>query len=191
MPAHFVGNAKFEHLPSGAAMRLIEPFAFVDPKGEEWPVPAGAVTDGASIPGWLKGFIGGSFDGPYRIAAVIHDWYCDVRTRGAAETHRAFFDAMLCAEVELNRARLMYFAVRERGPRWNLQAILNTRLATGAPPPKGPLIFSAPAEGAGAMKAMRSAPPAEFDRAGFDAMRARIEAGQMSVEEIEAATPFD
>lgn len=59
--------------PDGLQMQIVEPFAFTDAAGRVWPVPAGFVTDGASIPRALWSIVGSPFTGAYRVAGVLHD----------------------------------------------------------------------------------------------------------------------
>jgi hypothetical protein len=99
-------------------MRLIEPFEFIGPNGRRWPVPAGTVVDGASIPQAFWSIIGGPFEGAYRPASVIHDYYCEIRTRPYRDVHRAFYDGMLTSGVKDAKAWLMYQAVERFGPSW-------------------------------------------------------------------------
>ena len=89
-----------------------------DPRRRQWPVPAGCMIDGASIPQPFWTFVGGPYEGKYRDASAIHDWYCDVRTRTWPETHKVFYDGMVTRKVAPSRAKLMYLAVRAGGPRW-------------------------------------------------------------------------
>lgn len=102
----------------GRNMTLLEPFAFVDNQNIRWEAPSGTVTDGASIPQFLWTVVGGPFEGKFRWAAIIHDRYCEIRTRPAEDTHKAFYDAMLTAGVDSRRAWLMYRAVASFGPSW-------------------------------------------------------------------------
>jgi hypothetical protein len=80
-------------------MKLTEPFEFVDPRGRRWSVPSGIIVDGASIPQVFWSIIGGPFEGPYRQASVIHDRFCDTRTRSYADVHHMFYEAMLTDKV--------------------------------------------------------------------------------------------
>jgi hypothetical protein len=129
----FVGRLLTEWLTGSDGMRLIEPFAYVDASGQPWIVPDGAEVNGASIPKPFWGFIGHPYMEPYRRAAVIHDFYCDVRLRPWQSVHRMFHEAMLAAGVEERLARLMFLGVFTGGPRWNFQVSRNTaRLAPGA-----------------------------------------------------------
>lgn len=109
-----------EWLEDGRHMRLKRPFAYEEESGREWPVPAETVVDGASIPQVFWSLIGGPFEGQYRDASIVHDYYCDVRTRPWKDTHRTFFDAMICSGVNTIRAKTMYYAVYRFGPRWTL-----------------------------------------------------------------------
>lgn len=115
----FEGRVVAEWLDDGRSMRLREPFAFVEPNQTAWRVPSGAVVDGASIPAVFWSVIGAPFSDHYRNASVIHDHYCDVRTRTSDDVHRVFYEAMLASGVKEATAWLMYQAVLRFGPRWS------------------------------------------------------------------------
>lgn len=114
----FKGRVVAEWLSDGRLMRLQEPFEYVDPSNRRWPVPADTTVDGASIPQVFWSLIGGPFEGLYRSASVIHDYYCVRRTRPFPQVHRVFYDGMLTSGVADPRAWLMYQAVANFGPRW-------------------------------------------------------------------------
>jgi len=109
-----------ELLDDGRMMRLLSPLGYVSESGERWPVMSGVVVDGASIPRAFWSLIGGPFEGRYRNASIIHDRYCDLRSRPWQPTHRMFHDAMRCSGVGKAKAKLMYYAVYRFGPRWSL-----------------------------------------------------------------------
>lgn len=109
-------------LDDGRTMRLIEGVTYTDSVGHDWPVPKGAVVDGASIPRFFWRVIGGPLEGPYRKASVIHDFYCEVQSRPWRATHRMFYDAMLTEGCGWLRATVMYWAVRLFGPKWHTAA---------------------------------------------------------------------
>jgi hypothetical protein len=69
----FSGPVRTEWLPDGVHMRVLEEVVYADPSGHWWTVPAGFVTDGASIPQEFWSLIGSPFTGLYRVAAVFHD----------------------------------------------------------------------------------------------------------------------
>jgi hypothetical protein len=117
----FSGGLHFEWLKDGRNMRLLTPFGYTDPSGREWDVPPGAITDGASIPRVLWAFAG-PFEGQYRDAAVVHDFFCVVRTRTWRDTHQMFYSAMRAAGVDAVTAKTMYGAVYYFGPRWGIGA---------------------------------------------------------------------
>lgn len=123
--AHAQTSGRYEGAPpkvamgdDGRSMTLLEPFAFIDTDNRRWEAPSGTVTDGASIPQFLWTVVGGPFEGKFRWAAIIHDRYCEIRTRPTEDTHKAFYDAMLVAGVDIRRAWLMYRAVTSFGPSW-------------------------------------------------------------------------
>lgn len=126
----FTGQLKVIFLeaktPSDRNIQLIEGFGYKDRNGVEWSVPEGFVSDGASIPWELWPFIGGPFDGPYRDAAVLHDYYCEQRTRTWEQVHAMFLEAALRRGVLESTAQTMYAGILYGGPRWD--------------PPKTPLV---------------------------------------------------
>lgn len=93
-------------------------FRFQDPNGFLWTVPGLTVVDGASIPEPLWSVIGAPFTDNYLNASVIHDYYCEAKSRTAHDTHRAFYYGMKAANVPEWRAKLMYWAVATFGPDW-------------------------------------------------------------------------
>lgn len=117
------------------AKRLFEltnKFAFIDSRDVRWEVPAKARVDGASIPQVFWSVIGGPFDGEYVAASVIHDWYCDKRSRSWQDTHRVFYDAMLVSNVPPTKAKIMFWAVWWKGPRWEERVSYNVNLDNDA-----------------------------------------------------------
>jgi hypothetical protein len=102
----------------GRQVTLLSPFSFTQTDGLEWPVPAGVNLDGASIPPYFWSIIGGPFEGPYRNASIIHDHYCNERTRAWRDTHLMFYEAMRCSGTPSIKARIMFYAVYRFGPRW-------------------------------------------------------------------------
>lgn len=114
----FKGRVVAEWLPDGRTMKLSEPFEYIDPSGKRWPVPARTIVDGASIPNVFWSIIGGPFEGLYRAPSVVHDFYCQTRTRKCPDVHQTFYDAMLTAGVGRRQAWFMYKAVEKFGPQW-------------------------------------------------------------------------
>ena len=130
----YVGNLNTRWQDDGKHMILLADYSYVDSSELEWPVPVNAMVDGASIPRFLWTAIGGPFEGKYRAASVIHDWYCDVRTRTWMAVDRMFFEAMLTSGVDTTLAKAMFYAVWVGGPRWDLQAMHNTTVGAQLPP---------------------------------------------------------
>lgn len=122
---NFIGKVVAEWLDDGRKMKLVEPFAYIDPVGSRWDAPKGWIVDGASIPRVAWSVIGGPFEGQYRNASVIHDVACDQKQRPWRDVHRAFYTAMLAAQVDTIKAKIMYGAVYQFGPRWERQVKLS------------------------------------------------------------------
>jgi len=134
----YLGRLVLELLPDGRLMQLLEPFGFLDENQVRWPVPARAQVDGASIPRPLWSLMGGPFEGKYRDASVIHDYYCDTRRRPWRKVHRVFYNAMRVSGTNETLAKLMYAGVLFGGPRWSDTVEHNVNL----PPPDLNMLFS-------------------------------------------------
>lgn len=113
----FEGEVVAKFLPDGRNMELKAPFSYIDPAGQRWDVPAGVITDGASVPQFFWVAFP-PFTGSYRAAAVIHDYFCQTKARSWSETHKAFYSASRAAGVSEAAAKAMYGAVYHFGPRW-------------------------------------------------------------------------
>jgi hypothetical protein len=120
VPVQFHGRLVGEFLDDGRRIKLLMPYSYTDPAGETWTVPAETIVDGASIPQPFWSVIGGPLEGRYRNASVVHDFYCDEKTRPWQAVHRVFFDAMLESGVDELQAKVMYYAVYMFGPRWEM-----------------------------------------------------------------------
>jgi len=85
--------------------------------GECYTIPAGFVTDFASVPRCLWLILPPM--GKYGKAALLHDWFYNVKTTTRREADRIFFQAMLLMGVAKWKAWVMYVAVRLFGwTRW-------------------------------------------------------------------------
>lgn len=125
---HYIGKLVLSPDSDGRIMTLLESFGYADAQNQQWIVPRGAKTDGASIPRLLWPIIGGPFEGKFRTAAVIHDYYCDVRIRPWRSVHRMFYEAMRTSGVEELQAKTIYAGVVYAGPRWSETTIINENL---------------------------------------------------------------
>lgn len=115
---HFEGDVVASWDNDGRKMTLREDFGYVDPDGRRWTAPAGSVVDGASIPAAFWTFIGGPFEGQYRKASVVHDVGCQEMSSSWEDVHRMFYDACVCGGVDVQTAKVLYYAVYHFGPRW-------------------------------------------------------------------------
>jgi len=100
-------------------VRVIDDFTFTEAaSGTVWAAPRGSLVDGASIPRVLWSLVGSPFTGDYVYGSIVHDVACDTRTRPWRDTHYMFYLACLAGGTRRGRAKLMYLAVRNFGPRW-------------------------------------------------------------------------
>lgn len=110
---------RFEWLPDGRTMLLLNTLTYVDPKGVEWIAPEGSLVDGASIPRALWTLSGSPFVGKYRVASIVHDVYCRTRSRPHEHVHNMFHNLMLDTGVDKKQADRMWWAVTTFGPKWD------------------------------------------------------------------------
>ncbi len=115
----FIGSPVTKWEDDGRSMTLTHSFEYIDSNNRSWRVPDGVRVDGASIPSIFWSLIGGPFEGKYRNASIIHDYFCDIRKRRWQEVHKVFYDGMLTSGVESAKAYIMYEAVEKFGPRWD------------------------------------------------------------------------
>lgn len=99
-------------------VQLLKSFSYRDSNGVEWEVPKGFLSDGASIPVELWIVVGGPYSGPYRDAAVIHDYFCYTKKRKWEDAHNVFLEAALNRGTPEWKAQYMYAGILFKGPRW-------------------------------------------------------------------------
>lgn len=186
MAARFEGDFLVTLLQDGRNIRLESDLLFVDPNDVHWAAPKGAVVDGASIPKGFWSIVGGPLEGKYRNASIIHDWFCDKRTRTWQATHRVFYDGMIASGVGIAQAKLMYYAVLWGGPRWEERVSANTNLSAGGAfgmaPAGGPprmIKKTVPIASPGGGKSMAE------QAAAAEKLRALIDAQDLSLDDIE------
>lgn len=90
----------------GAYKEVVEAYTY---KGIT--VPAGFLTDGASIPDWLQ-HIFDPFDPDYATAAVIHDYLYYRRLVSKKKADKIFLEIMLKMETPRWKAYIFYYTVR-------------------------------------------------------------------------------
>jgi hypothetical protein len=116
--SEYVNVGKYD--PGHTEFRLVEDYAYVAADGRKWVVPKGTVVNGASIPKAFWSVVGGPWSGEYRNATVLHDYMCETRNESSDFTHRLFYEALRANGVSLALAKIMYYAVREGGPKWDI-----------------------------------------------------------------------
>lgn len=115
----FATDPDFRRGPRGN-LRLVTPLdAIID--GRRYTVPAGFLTDGASIPPLMWPVVGHPYSPSSLRAAILHDWMCrnpSAHTLPSPRVHRVFYDALRADRCAWLRARAMWLAVRLFGPRF-------------------------------------------------------------------------
>ena len=115
---NFLGPVHTAWMPNGRDMLVEYNLIYIDSTGKKWVAPGGSIVNGASIPRLLWRAIGSPFVGKYRRASVIHDVYCDIKTRPWKDVHRCFLEMMETDGVSRIKRRVMFMAVWAFGPRW-------------------------------------------------------------------------
>lgn len=114
----FFGNPTFFLSDDGYSFVVAENFGYKDSKGVIWEVPKGFISDGASIPRAFWSVIGSPFSGKYRVAAVLHDYYVNDKTRPYEDVNSMFYESMIQSGVSKTNASILYSAVKISGPKW-------------------------------------------------------------------------
>ncbi|HEX5378553.1 MAG TPA: DUF1353 domain-containing protein [Phenylobacterium sp.] len=188
MAGRYEGDLVVTLLDDGRRVKLMNDFAYIDGANLRWDTPKDAIVDGASIPKVLWGLTGGPFEGKYRNASVIHDWYCDQRSRKWQAVHRVFYEAMLTSGVPEIQARYMYAAVRWAGPKWSATVVHNAEVAT-KPHPMGFGAGAGTTKGKAARtgKAKRriTTTHTPLNKTQFEALTKRVKSEDLSLDDID------
>lgn len=120
--ASYVPIAKSTIQPLGFGRYVLtSPFiAEIDELSIAIHIPAGYVTDLASIPSWAWWFIGHPATGEYQDASILHDWICELAKSRKEYSIRLigdaiFFHLLKRSGVPYWKRCLMYLAVRGKG----------------------------------------------------------------------------
>ena len=116
----YEGEVEVKWLSDGH-MKLLKSFSYTDPNSLKWTAHAGLEIDGASIPPIFWSIIGAPYTGEYRAASVIHDAACLEKKYPSPMVHETFYYAMKASQVPEPQAKLMYAAVSNFGPRWEIK----------------------------------------------------------------------
>jgi hypothetical protein len=127
----FSGTPKVEILGDGRLLRLLEDFAYIDPRKKTWVAQKEMTVDGASIPMVFWSITGGPLEGQFRNASIIHDEACVRKTESWQDVHRMFYEACRCGGVPELKAKVMYAAVYHFGPRWERRTVQEVRTVIG------------------------------------------------------------
>ncbi|MHC4623360.1 MAG: DUF1353 domain-containing protein [Planctomycetota bacterium] len=112
----FTENLVVSPLPNGKTWVLRKPFSYdvgVEGSGETIKVPAGFITDFASVPRLFWAFF--PTWGKYGNAAVIHDYVYWEQSYSRERADEIFLEGMLVLGVGQRKAGLLYNAVKHFG----------------------------------------------------------------------------
>lgn len=115
----FVTDPDFRRGPRGNLRLVTSLDAIAD--GRRLHVPAGFLTDGASIPPLMWPVVGHPYSPSSLRAAILHDWLCrnpDAHAMPSPAVHRLFYASLRADGVAWLRAWAMWLAVRVFGPRF-------------------------------------------------------------------------
>ncbi len=112
MTPFFISTLKVEETPSGL-WKVVEDFSYHNKKDDIIVVPAGFLTDFASVPRIFWTLI--PRYGKYTSASVLHDYLYSIKERSREESDRIFLDAMKVLKVSWWKRRVMWSAVRMFG----------------------------------------------------------------------------
>jgi hypothetical protein len=124
MKSAFLTNPAMRRIvpaPKDRPWELVEDLRYQSAEmgGEILIVPAGYRTDFASCPWMFRRIF--PQDGPWSLAAVLHDFLCDMRLPGIDSKRAAvlFREAMEVLGVPQMKRTAMYLAVLWFGPKWS------------------------------------------------------------------------
>jgi len=109
----FLTTLDVRAMPTPDEWVLLAPLRYQPATGRPVTVPAGFVTDLASIPRPARALV--SPNGTSRRAAVLHDWLYCLRAGARAEADALFLEALEADGVGWFTRRVMWLAVRAGG----------------------------------------------------------------------------
>lgn len=125
--AWYLDDGSFTYATHPKRMKKVKVgFGYTDNSALNWEVTAGQLTDGASIPWYVRWLIGDKFLPEFARPSAVHDHYVTDahRVRPARATHRMFRDALEDEHVKDWKVRAMYTAVAVFGPSWTDKEIV-------------------------------------------------------------------
>jgi len=129
----YLNDLLLKDVGDGRQFELLNDYAYQDSKDTVWTVPKGEKVNGASIPSYLWSIAGGPWEGLYRNASVIHDYFFRTKQYDSDSVHWVFYDAMLTSGVNPTKAKIMYFAVLRFNPRWKAITLSKKPCPTSPP----------------------------------------------------------
>ncbi len=116
MKPQFIGEPDVHWLPDGK-LKLDRPLLYISLSGRIFEVPAGFITDLASVPRFLPGLVQALFRGPLQTAsaAILHDWLYEQGRVPRSEADALFWEALRAEGERPVGAWVMWAGVRLGG----------------------------------------------------------------------------
>lgn len=112
----FIGKFITEDLPGGEDVWKVSlPFSFIDSKGIRHGVPAGFISDGASIPRVLWPVVGHPRDTDIGQAAALHDLQYRYATVSRKRADEIICEGMECLGASWAKRKAVYAGLRMGG----------------------------------------------------------------------------
>lgn len=110
-------------MKSSKVVVLNDSLEWIDSGGTHCIVPAGFVSDGATLPSFAWWLLGGKLSLDWISSAIVHDFSCVVKPAWARTNTIAavrFYRGLRADGMSWWKARLAYYAVKTFGPKWDL-----------------------------------------------------------------------
>jgi hypothetical protein len=99
-------------------LRVLEEFTFHQEDGRKWPVPAGALLEGWSIPRALRALPSLPLESEFRKSAVVHGHFAHAKAGRWRDVHRMLYSASLAEGIPPTEAKVLYMTIYASGWRW-------------------------------------------------------------------------
>ena len=122
-----------ELLPGGRKVRVVESFSYDIGKkgGTTIRIPAGFVSDGASIPRIFWFIVGSPLTGKYRAGAILHDFLYYSALYPRKRSDEIFLEAMTVLNVNKVKRTIIFWAVRI-GAEWSWNKHRENKFSTSS-----------------------------------------------------------
>lgn len=119
--AGFSGNLALAINEENYTATNLGDFQFIDRSGTVWNVPRATAISGAAIPRMAWSVVGPPLTSDYTIPAVLLEYFATTREQSPDKIYQMFFEAHLATGMAEAKAKILYSAVVQFGPRWKMK----------------------------------------------------------------------